>query len=250
MRIARALALAGIASRRKCEEFISKGDVKVNGAVVEDLGRQVEPGEDMITFRGKVLRFDSYVYYLLNKPEGYVTTAEDAHAKKTVYDLLPRQLAVRAKPSDATRRRVFPVGRLDKDSMGLLLFTNDGDLANRLMHPRYQVGKWYEVKLNRAFDPAHKKVLLQGIRLKEGIAKVERIRGLSRRSLQLLIREGKKREIRRIFEKLDYKVIRLIRFSFGPLHLGPMPPGAGRFLSKKEVMELKKELSKLTGVQD
>jgi len=242
MRIAKALALAGIASRRKCEEFIRQGEVKVNGEQIQDLGRQVDFESDMISFRGKLLSFEEYVYYLINKPVGYITTASDPHAFKTVYDLLPRQLAARSKPHDKTRHRVFPVGRLDKDTMGLLLFTNDGDLANRMTHPRYGVGKWYEVRLNRAFEPAHKKVLLDGVRLKEGVAKVEKMRGITKRSLQLMIREGKKREVRRIFEALDYKVVMLVRFAFGPLVLGSLQPGSGRFLSKKEVIELKKAI--------
>lgn len=239
MRIAKALALAGIASRRKCEEFITRGEIKVNGQQVLDLGRQVDPESDMITFRGKLLGFDKYVYYVLNKPEGYITSAGDPHAEKTVYDILPRQLAPRAKPSDTTRRRVFPVGRLDKDTMGILLFTNDGDLANRLIHPRYGVGKWYEVRLNKAFDPAHKGVLLHGVRLKEGWAKVEKIRGISRRTVQVMIREGKKREVRRLFERLNYQVVRLIRFAFGPIVLGSLPLGSGRFLNKSEIATLK-----------
>ena len=152
MRISRALALAGVAARRKCEAHVLAGEVAVNGQVVKDLGRQVEPDKDRITFRGKPLASQEKVYYLLHKPAGYTTTVSDPHAEKTVYELLPKLPA-----------RVFPVGRLDRDSTGLILFTNDGDLANRLTHPRYGVGKVYEAKLDRPLGPEILARLKQGV---------------------------------------------------------------------------------------
>lgn len=246
MRIARALALAGIASRRKCESYVKDAAVTVNGEVVTDLGRKVNPERDCITFYGRPLRFQTPVYYVLYKPEGYTTTASDPHAMKTVYELLPKRL-VRASPQlQASQTRVFPVGRLDRDSSGLLLFTNDGELANRLTHPRYQVGKWYEVHLNRPFDFRDKRRLLTGIPLEEGLAKAEKVFLRSRRIIQLLICEGKKREIHRMFEQLDYTVTKLVRLSFGPLFLGHLRPGEGRFLKKSEVIHLKKVITKIS----
>lgn len=248
MRIARALALAGIDSRRKCETYIRNGAVAVNGEVVGDLGRQVDLEEDAVTFRGRLLRFEKYVYYILHKPVGYTTTAADPHARKTVFELLPRLLVSRTRQTSAApRTRVFPVGRLDRDSSGLLLFTNDGDLANRLIHPRYQIGKWYEVRLDRPFDPADGRKLLAGIMLEEGKAQVEKFHRTSRRGIRLLICEGKKREVRRIFEKLGYKVVSLCRIAFGPLVLAQMPPGHGRFLKSHEVRELKKAILRAPG---
>jgi 23S rRNA pseudouridine2605 synthase len=243
MRIARALALAGIGSRRECEEHIKNGAVTLNGEVVRDLGRQVDPEQDTLAFRGRVLHFGKYVYFVLNKPAGYTTTASDPHAKKTVYDLLPRTLIQGSRQPKPSRTRVFPVGRLDRDSTGLLLFTNDGVLANRLMHPRYQIGKWYEVKLNRALDPRDGLRLLHGIELEDGIAKIEKFHKRSPRVVRVLIREGKKREVRRIFEKLGYEVMFLLRIAFGPILLGSLPPGGGRFLTSPEVIELKKAVS-------
>ncbi len=239
MRIARAMALAGIDSRRKCETHIAAGQVTVNGEVVQDLGRQVDPEKDEILFRGRLLHFEKCVYYVLNKPEGYTTTASDPYAEKTVFDLLPVKLVPKTGKPMPSRTRVFPVGRLDKNSTGLLLFTNDGDLANHLIHPRYEVGKWYEVRLDRALDPRDRGRLLKGVPLEEGPAVAEKVRMLSKRNLQVLIREGKKREIRRIFDALGYEVVRLCRIAFGPILLGALPEGQGRFLAKHEIVKLR-----------
>jgi 23S rRNA pseudouridine2605 synthase len=239
MRIAKALAMSGIDSRRKCEAFIAAGQVTVNGEVVRDLGRQVDVETDEIMFRGRHVQFENFVYYVLNKPEGYTTTASDPHAEKTVFDLLPARLVPRTQKPMPSRTRVFPVGRLDKNSTGILLLTNDGELANRLTHPRYEVGKWYEVKLDRAIDPRDRARLLKGVRLEDGMAKAEKVRPLSKRNMQLLLHEGKKREVRRIFDALGYEVVALCRIAFGPIMLGTMPLGTGRFLGHKDVRILR-----------
>lgn len=239
MRISRALALAGIDSRRKCEVHVTNGAVTLNGEVVRDLGRQVNPEEDEILFRGRPVVLQKHIYYILHKPTGYTTTAADPHEKKTVYDLLPRSFCARTARPAPDRRRVFPVGRLDKDSAGLLLFTSDGELANRLTHPKFGVGKWYEVRLNRALEPADFKRLLDGVELTDGPAKAEKCRKVSRRVIQLLMREGRNREVRRIFEALNYRVLSLVRVGFGPLTLHAILPGEGRFLSVREVQLLK-----------
>lgn len=239
MRISRALALSGIDSRRKCEALVLRGDISVNGEVVRDLGRQVDIDNDEIYFRGRAVQFENYIYYLLNKPTGYTTTASDPHADKTVFDLLPHKLVPRTGKPIAGRTRVFPVGRLDRNSTGLLLFTNDGDLANHLIHPRYGVGKWYEVRIDRALDPRDSRKLLKGVHLEDGLAVVEKIHSLSKRVHRVLIREGKNREVRRIFDFIGYEVVELCRIAFGPLLLGRMPEGTGRFLNGKEVELLK-----------
>lgn len=240
MRISRALALSGINSRRKCELLVTSGQVTVNGEVVRDLGRQVDLDTDEIIFRGKHVTFDDYTYYILNKPEGYTTTADDPFAEKTVYDLLPARLVPKTQKPMPGRTRVFPVGRLDKNTTGLILFTNDGELANRLIHPRYEVGKWYEAKLDRAYDPRDRmRLVTKGIPLEDGLAKADKVRMMTKRTVQLLIREGKKREVRRIFDAQGYEVISLCRIAFGPILLGSMPLGRGRYLSKAEVAELK-----------
>lgn len=240
MRIARALALAGIAARRKCEAFILEGLVTVNGETVRDLGRQVEPDKDEIRFRGKPLSFEQPVYFMLHKPAGYTTTVSDPHAEKTVYELLPENLKGSDPKGSDPQTRVFPVGRLDRDSTGLLLFTNDGDLANRLTHPRYGVGKWYEVTLDRPLDPSARARVLRGVRLEEGPARAEKVEAVSARTVRLLLREGRKREIRRIFQQVGYKVEALCRTDFGPLKLGNLPSGRGRLLAPAEVAQLKR----------
>lgn len=234
MRISRALAMSGIDSRRKCEAYVSAGQVTVNGEVVRDLGRQVDPDNDAILFRGRPIQFEDFVYYILHKPVGYMTTAADPHAEKTVFELLPSKLVPKTGKPMPSRTRVFPVGRLDKDSSGLLLFTNDGDLANRLIHPRYEVAKWYEVRLDRELDMRDKARLLKGVTLEDGTAKAEKIKMLSKRNLQIMLREGRNREVRRMFDALSYEVVRLCRIAFGPIQLGTLPEGRGRFLSKQE----------------
>ncbi len=247
MRLARALALAGIGSRRKCEEHIRNGAVSVNGEVVQEMGTQVDPEMDALAFRGKSLRFEKFVYYLLFKPEGYTTTAEDSHAKHTVYELLPPQLIPGSRQPKQGRIRVFPVGRLDRNSSGLLLFTNDGDFAHELTHPSFGIEKWYEVRLDRAMDSRDSKKLLEGVRLEDGPARAEKIKMLSRRVCCLMIREGRKREVRRMLEAIGYKVVRLCRISFGPFRLGHLRPGAGRFIGKDEIGAIKRSLAGIHG---
>ncbi|MBI3322483.1 MAG: rRNA pseudouridine synthase [Candidatus Omnitrophica bacterium] len=229
MRISRALALAGIAARRKCEAHVLAGEVAVNGQVVRDLGRQVDLGTDQITFRGKPITAQAKVYYLLHKPTGYTTTVSDPHAEKTVFELLPEGLP-----------RLFPVGRLDRDSTGLLLFTNDGDLANRLTHPRYGVAKVYEAKLDRPLDPPSLAKLRKGVQLEEGPARPEKVEALPGGMVRLLLREGRKREVRRVFEALGRHVVTLRRVSFGPLRLADLPLGRGRPLRPEEVRSLRR----------
>lgn len=239
MRIARALALAGIDSRRKCEAHITNGAVTVNGEVIYDLGRQVDLETDAVCFRGRLINAPMKVYYILNKPRGFTTTVKDEHVEKTVFDLLPRQFVPATRQVGRKATRVFPVGRLDRDSEGLLLFTNDGELANQLMHPRYQVPRTYHVRLNRVFEQADRKKLLSGVPLEDGLCRMKDVRTLSKRILRVVLCEGKKREIRRAFEAMGYEVVRLCRMSLGPLGLGSLPSGAGRALTSKEVEALR-----------
>lgn len=243
MRIARALAQAGVDSRRKCEVHVTNGAVKVNGEVVRDLGRQVDVENDAIMFRGKLLFFETYVYFVLFKPEGFMTTASDPNAKKTVYELLPKKLVSKTNQQSSKRTRVFPVGRLDKDSCGLLLFTNDGDFSNKLTHPRYGVSKWYEVRLDRPLEFAHRKQLLDGVRLYDGKAKAQKLYHVSKRKVRIMIKEGKKREVRRMFAKVGYTVQKLTRTHFGPLDLGTLQPGEGYYLKPAEAKRLKEEFN-------
>ena len=226
------MAAAGIAARRKCEALILEGLVSVNGETVRDLGRQVDPGKDKILYRGKPVSFEAPVYFLLHKPAGYTTTVSDPHAEKTVLELVPSALSHKV--------RLFPVGRLDKDSTGLLLLTNDGELANRLIHPRYGVGKRYEVTLDRPLEEKARAKLLRGVQLEEGPARAERVEELSGRKVRLTLREGKKREIRRMFDRVGYRVQELCRVEFGTLKLADLPSGQGRLLTPQEEAALKR----------
>lgn len=238
MRISRAVALAGIASRRKSEEHVRNGAVTVNGEVVQDLGRQVDIDDDVIAFRGRALLFNQFVYFMLNKPKGYTTTAQDKNAKKSVFELLPRNLMRSSRQPSAKRTRVFPVGRLDRDTLGLLLFTNDGKLAHRLMHPKFEIEKVYEVRLGRPFDAKHRKVLKEGVKLEDGPAHVKKLKSISPRTVQVTVAEGRNRLVRRLFEALGYKIVRLTRLRLGPLNLANLPVGRGRLLSAEEKQKL------------
>ncbi|PIQ83045.1 MAG: pseudouridine synthase [Candidatus Omnitrophica bacterium CG11_big_fil_rev_8_21_14_0_20_64_10] len=236
MRIARALALAGVDSRRKCEVLVSAGRVTVDGEPVTDLARQVDPAVQEIRLDGRPLSFGQAIYYLFHKPAGVTTTAADPHAARTLYDALPAGL--RAKGEG----RVFPVGRLDRETTGLLLLTSDGELANRMTHPRHQVERVYEARLDRPPAPADLERLARGVQLEDGPARPKTVRRGAGGTVRLTLCEGRKREVRRLFEAIGYSVTRLKRTAFGPLELGDLPEGAGRFLSEAEVAWLKREV--------
>lgn len=234
MRLNRFLASAGLGSRRGVEELIRSGAVTVNGAVCTELATQV--GEkDAVKAGGKLIRPEKLYYVLLNKPAGYVSTAADPQERKTVFDLLPRGWP-----------RLFHVGRLDKESEGLLLLTNDGDLSLRLTHPRYKIEKEYEVVLDRPFDIEHRARLLKGIHIggaEEGAgwAKMEAIHRVTPHTVKVILRQGLKRQIRLMMHAVGYEVRRLVRVGFGPLRLEDMRPGEWRALTADEVALLKGE---------
>ena len=229
MRLQAFLARAGVASRRKAEELILKGLVRVNGEVAH-LGQRVGTG-DLVEVAGRRVELpQKRVVLALHKPRGYTTTRSDPHAEKTVYELLPEIPGL------------HPVGRLDRDSEGLLLFTNAGDLSFRLTHPRYGVRKVYRVWTERGTLPeAVCRKLVEGVALEDGPA-----RALSCRPAQggaiLTLGEGRKREVRRMLQAVGYPVKRLLRLQVGPVRLGNLPPGRWRRLSPEEVQALLKEV--------
>lgn len=229
-RLHKALAQAGVASRRASEELIKQGRVAVNGQVVRELGTKVGPN-DVITVDGKPLKPQARkVYIMLNKPRGIVSTAADELGRPTVIDLVHAD------------ERVFPVGRLDADSEGLLLLTNDGDLANRLTHPRYGLEKEYHVLVDRDLSDGDIQQLSHGVLLdgkKTAPATVERLRrGPEGVWFRFVIHEGRKRQIRRMVESLGREVLRLTRVRVGPLNLGSLPSGKFRRLTRDEVAAL------------
>lgn len=232
------MALAGVDSRRKCEAFVLRGDVMINGVVVRNLAQQVDPAADEILYKGRQLLVNKRVYYLLHKPKGVTCTASDPHAKRNLFDVLPPGLVPVDDRSASMRCRVFPVGRLDRETTGLLLVTNDGALAQRLLHPRYGLERVYHVTLSRAVDRRDLDKLTKGIRLSDGMARAKSAKQISPRQVQIVLCEGKKREVRRMFMKLGYPVSQLARIAFGPLTLGDLACGRGRYLRPGEIKAL------------
>ncbi|MDD2430101.1 MAG: pseudouridine synthase [Firmicutes bacterium] len=229
-RLQKILAEAGFGSRRKVEELIKKGIVTVNGEVAE-LGQKADSKKDDIRVLGKAVSINEKVYYLLNKPEGFLCTVKDPYNRAKVIDLVPKE------------PRVFPVGRLDADTTGALLLTNDGDLSNQLLHPRYHVKKTYLVKVAGKIKPEDYRRLEIGIQLEDGItlpAKANYIKsGRDWTVISLTISEGRKRQVKRMLKALGYPVLTLHRQKFGPLDLGKLQLGQYRSLSKDEVRLLK-----------
>ncbi|HHT91495.1 MAG: pseudouridine synthase [Bacillota bacterium] len=230
-RLQKVMAHRGIGSRRHCEEMIRDGRVQVNGELA-GLGQKVDPATDKIVVDGKPLGpGETLRYFVLNKPYGYITTSKDQFGRKSVLDLLP-----------PVKERVYPVGRLDYDSEGLVFLTNDGDLAYRLTHPSYEVPKTYIVAVegNITMDAVYR--LRTGVILEDGRtspAEVNVLKPVSTGSvLQMTIREGRNRQLRRMCEKLGFNVVRLRRTKIGPLSLGKLPLGAARRLTFQEINDL------------
>ena len=231
IRLQKVLAARGLGSRRKCEELILTGRVEVDGQVVTELGARVEPLKQTIRVDGELLKPVEHVYYLLNKPEGVLSTNRDPSGRMRTIDLVPQQ------------HRLFGVGRLDMHSEGLMLLTNDGDLANRLTHPRYGVDKTYVVQVDGRISLEFLTKLYRGVHLAEGVVRVRHaeIEGRHKGStvLRIVLSEGRNREIRRMLSRLGHRVQRLTRVAIGPLRLGKIPPGAHRPLTRDEVKELR-----------
>jgi len=232
-RLQKFMAAAGVAARRKCEEMIAAGEVTVNGRVVTEPGVKVDPEQDVVTVAGKrVVPAADKVYYLMNKPAGYITTARDQFNRPTVLDLLP-----------AGRERVYPVGRLDYDTEGLLLLTNDGALAFALTHPKHTVNKHYYALVGGVPTEAELDKLRRGVPLAEGItapAKVSLERSDGRTAeISLIIHEGKNRQVRRMCEAIGHPVLRLRRTGLAFLTLAGLAPGQYRRLTPDEVAGLK-----------
>lgn len=222
MRLNRFLAAAGLGSRRACDHLISSGAVVINGTRIENLATTVVEGDD-VRVNGRRIHAATPVTLLLNKPRGFVVTRSDERGRRTVYDLLPPEYST-----------LFHVGRLDKESEGLLLMTNDGALAQRLTHPSHTIEKEYEVALDKTFDPAHQEKLLKGFHIEGGRAKFERIHVLAPKVLQITLRQGLKRQIRLMLYAMGYEVERLRRTRIGGLTDYRLPPGACRRLTAKE----------------
>jgi 23S rRNA pseudouridine2605 synthase len=235
-RLNKYLAHAGLGSRRHCEELILAGRVSIDGRSVRELGTHVLPGQ-RVTVDGEPIKGEKHVYWLVNKPRGYLCTNHDPSRRPLVIDLIPH-----------VSQRVYTVGRLDEDSEGLLLLTNDGELAHRLMHPRFGVEKTYLVQVAGA--PTHEDLqqLLTGIWLSDGHVKARHVKRLKRQGdstwLRITLSEGKNREIRRMLARFKHKVMRLRRLALGPVEIGSLSKGKSRRLSNAELEALRYAASK------
>jgi 23S rRNA pseudouridine2605 synthase len=230
MRLAKYLAHAGVASRRAAETLITQGRVTVDGALVNDPARNVEESSDVTVDGRRVSGPEPRVVYALHKPVGVVSTARDTHGRPTVLELV-----------SAAGLRLYPVGRLDADSSGLILLTNDGELANRLTHPSFEVEKTYVARVaGGPIDDGGLRALRRGVELKDGLTAPARARRAGKDAIELTIHEGRNRQVRRMCEAVGHPVLELRRTAFGPLLLDGLAAGAHRRLSEVEIERLRK----------
>ncbi|HTU70012.1 MAG TPA: pseudouridine synthase [Candidatus Baltobacteraceae bacterium] len=234
MRLNKYIAQAGVASRRRADELIARGKVRVNGKVVRELGTIVVP-EDLVDVSGTAIRpVEESAYLVLHKPAGVMTTMRDPQGRRTVADLLPKRTP-----------RLVPVGRLDYDTAGVLLMTNDGDLTNRLLHPRYGVEKTYRATIGGRLSPEEVKRVHEGVTLDRGErAEAAKVRVVAVRAgtsvIDVTVHEGRNRQVRRMFESLGHPVQALVRLRFGPVSLGDLPAGHSRELTPRELSALRR----------
>jgi pseudouridine synthase family len=232
VRLNRYIANAGICSRRKADELITAGVIWVNGEPVTELGTKVDPATDEIRYNNERLKREKMVYVLLNKPKDYITTTDDPQERHTVMELV----------SKATKERIYPVGRLDRNTTGLLLMTNDGSLAEKLSHPRNSISKIYNIELDKNLTQGDFNKIQFGIELEDGVIKpddLSYVQGGSKREVGIQIHSGKNRIVRRIFESLGYEVVKLDRVVYANLTKKDLPRGRWRYLEEREVVQLK-----------
>jgi len=239
-RLNKYLAHAGVGSRRHCDSLIGSGRVKVNGRPVTELGMKVDPSLHKVSVDDQPVKSERAVYWVVHKPPGYLCTNHDPSGRPLVLELIPH-----------VEQRVYTVGRLDEGSEGLLLMTNDGDLAHKLMHPRYEIEKTYQVLVAGHPNKDDIDKLLQGVWLSEGKVAATSVRRMKPQGdstwLRIVLKEGKNREIRRMLAKLNHKVMRLRRIAIGPVQLDKLPKGKSRKLSPRELQELHTEIE--AGIQ-
>jgi 23S rRNA pseudouridine2605 synthase len=226
IKISKYLSEAGIASRRKAETLVTQGLVFVNSEKMDNVAKRIDPTKDKIEFQGKAVALPKSVYYLLNKPVGYTSTTEDKHAKKPITELAPKS------------PKVWPVGRLDLYTTGLILLTNDGDLTQKLTHPRYEIEKEYEITSNQPLDKNEIAMIQRGVKLEDGFIKPDRFETIGTNLYRITLHSGKKRVVRRIIEKIGKSVAKLKRTRIGFLVLGNLKPGQWRPLTQKEIEKL------------
>lgn len=232
IRLNRYIANAGICSRRKADELIEAGVISVNGQVITELGTRVDPYKDDVRYNNERLKREKMVYILLNKPKDYITTTDDPQERRTVMQLVAK----------ASKERIYPVGRLDRNTTGLLLLTNDGNLADKLSHPKHAVTKIYQVELNKNLTQGDFNKIQFGLELEDGPIKpddISYVAGASKREIGIQIHSGKNRIVRRIFESLGYDVVKLDRVVYANLTKKNLPRGRWRYLEENELTRLK-----------
>ncbi len=232
IRLNRYISNAGICSRRKADELIAAGVVSVNGEAVTELGHKVDPSKDLVRYNGELLKREKKVYVLLNKPKDYITTTDDPQERRTVMQLVDK----------ASRERIYPVGRLDRNTTGLLLMTNDGELADKLSHPKNGITKIYNVELDKSLSQGDLNKIAFGLELEDGLIKPDNISyvaGGTKKEIGIQIHSGKNRIVRRIFEHLGYSVEKLDRVVYGNLTKKDLPRGRWRYLEDHELIQIK-----------
>nr|WP_199157350.1 pseudouridine synthase [Pedobacter sp. ASV2] len=232
IRLNRYISNAGICSRRKADELIAAGIITVNGEAVTELGHKVDPAKDQVRYNGELLKREKKVYVLLNKPKDYITTTDDPQERRTVMQLVDK----------ASRERIYPVGRLDRNTTGLLLMTNDGDLADKLSHPKNGITKIYNVELDKSLSQGDLNKIAFGLELEDGLIKPDNISyvsGGTKKEVGIQIHSGKNRIVRRIFEHLGYNVEKLDRVVYGNLTKKDLPRGRWRYLEEHELIQIK-----------
>ena len=234
-RLQKYMSNCGIASRRKCEEIILAGRVTVNGNKITKIGCTVDPQKDKVYLDGKPIKKEKEkIYLIVNKPRGYVSTVSDPEGRKTVLDLVPQK-----------KYRLYPIGRLDYASEGIIILTNDGDFAYKLSHPKFEIEKKYNVTVKGIFSQENSNIFRKGIQLEDGIAKADKCKilryGADKTYLEITLNQGKNRQIRRMMEALGFEVIRLKRISIGTLEIERLKPGQTRPMSEDEIAQLLKK---------
>ena len=239
MRINKFLAHAGLGSRRSCEQLVLESKIRVNGKIIKDLATNIDPQNDIVEYKNQKLRLSSNkIYLMLNKPVGYLVTAADPFERQTVFDLLPE-----------FKEHIFPIGRLDKNSEGLLLLSNDGNFAQKITHPSKKLPKTYLVKAKGRIYFRQLRDLREGVQLEDGktipakvfIKSFNKAQNMTK--LRMIIYEGRNRQIRRMLKAVESSVIELKRVQIGEINIGKMPKGEWRYLKEKEVRSITKERS-------
>lgn len=233
MRLQKYIAKCGVASRRKAEEMIKSGLISVNGKIVSEMGIKIDVEKDIVKFRNQIIHLENKtMVILINKPEGYVSTTDDQFGRKTVLDIIPN-----------ITERLYPIGRLDYNSCGLLLLTNDGELTYRLTHPKHHISKVYRVHVDKTFKIEDKMKFEKGLIIDEYLTKPSELIIEDEKMLKITLYEGRNRQIRKMLEQLGYDILKLERIQIGDIFDNDLSPGKYRYLSENEVMELRREFS-------